>query len=108
MAEVRESTITDNGTDSDCLQAESICNGISVQDESQVALTDSLVKGNADWGLASVLKRCGFSKDTFIGQVSFFDRNVIETNNQSGNQDGQGNPGQHPFNNLTDGQVCLP
>jgi hypothetical protein len=33
---------------------------------------------------------------------------VIAGNNKSGKLNGQGNPGNHPFKDLPDGQVCLP
>lgn len=43
-------------------------------------------------------------------RVTFQGNNVIEGNNTSGNQDGMGNPGDHPWNRpeVPDGQVCLP
>ncbi len=44
------------------------------------------------------------------GKVTFQGTNVIEGNNKSGNQNGMGNPGNHPWNRprVPDGQVCLP
>ncbi len=50
----------------------------------------------------------GFPYDAFTGSVIFEGTNIIEGNNRWGNQKGMGNPGNHPFKGLPDGQVCLP
>jgi hypothetical protein len=85
-----------------------VCNGILLVDKAQLELIDSLIQANAGWGLAAFLKQCGYVKDNFAGQVVFEGHNVIEGNNKSGKLSGMGNPGNHPFTNLPDGQVCLP
>ncbi|MBI1744716.1 right-handed parallel beta-helix repeat-containing protein [Candidatus Acetothermia bacterium] len=109
--EIRDSIISGNGTDSHCQQAKplvfEICNGIEVLDKAQLLLTDSIIKDNAAWGVAAWLKPCGYDVDFFTGRVTFAGKSVIESNNRSGNQKGKGNPGNHPFKSLPDGQVCL-
>jgi sugar/nucleoside kinase (ribokinase family) len=63
-----------------------------------------------DWGVAAYLKKCGYNMDHFYstGEVTFQGTNVIEGNDTSGNHMVEGNPGNHPFKDLPDGQVCLP
>ncbi len=100
--EVRSSTII-----------ESNGNGLTVMEQARATVIDSTIRNNTNWGVAAVLKECGFSDDAvqlygFTGQVVFEGTNKIEGNNTSGNQDGMGNPGEHPFKDLPDGQVCLP
>jgi parallel beta-helix repeat protein len=115
-AEIRGSTIEGNGTHGDCWspgpEGFKICNGIEVSDEAQVAVRDSTIRNNTDWGVAAYLKQCGYRRDNFTGQVIFkeMDLDDIAGNNTSGNQDGMGNPGNHPWNrpDVPDGQVCLP
>jgi len=114
---VEGSLIEGNGTDENCQDPGpkpwEICNGIGVSgEEAQVELINSQVLGNADWGVGAVLKQCGYDEDDFTGQVSFegMELEDISGNNTSGNQDGMGNPGNHPWNRpeVPDGQVCLP
>jgi nitrous oxidase accessory protein NosD len=63
----------------------------------QAALSDVQITGNARTGL------------TLAGSAQVkVQRSTIEGNNKSGNQNGMGNPGNHPFKNLPVGQVCLP
>jgi len=111
-ATIRQSILQGNGTDYDCQKPYTICNGIGVSGEAQVELINSQVLGNADWGVGAKLKQCGYHKDDFTGQVSFegMELEDISGNNASGNQDGMGNPGDHPWNRpeVPDGQVCLP
>jgi hypothetical protein len=48
-----------------------------------------VIRGNADWGVAAHLRKCGYSSDDFTGQVTFEGRNVIAGNNTAGNQQGE-------------------
>jgi len=40
--------------------------------------------------------------------LSFEGQIVINGNNKSGDRGEDGNPGEHQFKNLPDGQMCLP
>ncbi len=75
-------------------------------------IIDSKVLKNADWGVGAFLKQCRYWRDAFTGTVTFEDMTLdkIAGNNTTGNQDGMGNPGNHPWNrpDVPDGQVCLP
>jgi parallel beta-helix repeat protein len=112
--EVRGSTLEGNGTAPDCQQPGpywwNICSGIEVSDQSQTVIIDSRIINNTDWGVAAGLEKCGYEWNDFVGKVVFEGHNVIEGNNKSGNQNGMGNPGNHPWNQpgVPDGQVCLP
>ena len=110
QVEVQSSTIKDNGTDLTCMGARWICDGIELRDEARLALEGSSVQANTDWGLAAMLVKCGYEEDDFAGEVIFQGENTIEGNNISGDQNGRGNPGDHPWNqpDVPDGQVCLP
>ena len=103
------STIENNGTDPRC-KTNQICNGIEVRDESQMEIQYSFLRNNTDWGLTAWLEKCGYDYDNFTGEVIFQGINIISDNNTSNNQDGLGNPGNHPWNRpeVPDGQVCLP
>ena len=111
-ATIRQSILQGNGTDEDCQKPDKICNGIEVRGEAQVELIDSQVLGNADWGVGAWLAQCGYDEDDFTGQVALegMELEDISGNNTSGDQDGMGNPGEHPWNRpeVPDGQVCLP
>lgn len=106
IAEVRRTALEGNGAAEGCARADQLCNGIVAIGDAQVRLADSAVRGSADWGIMSWLRRCGAPFDFFRGAVTFEGTNTIEGNNKSGNH--KGNPGTHPFTNLPDGQVCLP
>jgi hypothetical protein len=101
QVKVQQSLITDNGT------------GIQISERVHLTLTDSVIKLNAGWGLVDpMLTRCGLT-DYWTplyptSQVLIFEgENTIEGNNTSNIHNGKGNPGNHPFPNLPDGQVCL-
>jgi len=80
-----------------------------VFEKARLKLSSTEIRGNAYWGLTANLQQCGFVSNSFEGEVIFEDgKNIIEGNNRSGKLDGMGNPGNHPFKNLPDGQVCLP
>lgn len=111
--ELRESFIEGNGTDPECQQRTFgnllYCSGIIVAWQAQLKLSSTVIRHNADWGLAVYLSQCGFSYSFFQGKVTIEEnKNIIDGNNRSGKLNGQGNPGNHPFKNLPDGQVCLP
>ncbi len=112
--EIRGSTIEGNGARADCSKKENpyVCNGITLGAESQVKIIDSMIRNNADWGVAAALNQCGYGASNFTGKVVFEDMmlNQIAGNNTSGNQNGMGNPGNHYWNraDIPDGQVCLP
>lgn len=111
---ISNTTIEGNGTSGWCNGRESFCNGIWAKSFSgvqvQLIVSDSIITNNKDWGMATWLKKCGYQDDFFAGSVIFQGRNKIEGNNKSGDQNGMGNPGNHPWNRpeVPDGQVCLP
>ena len=86
--------------------------GLMLGPEAALSLETSEVRQNVGWGLATPLRPCinrQFNEfDGLRGDLEFAGDNVIAGNNTSGALDGQGNPGEHPFTNLPDGQVCLP
>ncbi len=112
QAEIKNSFIYSNGTSEKCRNKESICDGITARWQSNVKLISSKILSNAHWGVRVSLKQCGFPYDVFGGQVIFeaMELSDISGNNTMGNQDGLGNPGNHPWNrpDIPDGQVCLP
>jgi hypothetical protein len=70
-------------------------NGILVGFVSQTTIIDSKIMNNTGWGVAAILKKCGYDQDSFYGKskygegrVVFWGTNVIEGNGK--------------------GQVCLP
>jgi hypothetical protein len=108
QVELHSSTVEGNGVKEECQRSDTICNGLLVLDQARVTLNDSVIRNNADWGVSTWMKKCGYGKDRFAGQISLQDMRAIEENNASGNQDGMSNPGEHLFEDLSDGQVCLP
>jgi len=110
VALTQKTRIQSNGAGSQCSKAEIFCNGIEIRGQGALELKAAQVWTNTDWGVSAVLKQCGYREDSFSGQVTFQGETIIDGNNRSGNQDGKGNPGSHPWNqpNVSDGQVCLP
>lgn len=113
IAMVRQSTFEGNGTWQQCRAGKirMICASISLRDEAQLKLIDSVIRNNEHWwGLAAIRRECGNREDHFTGQVIFEGKNVIEDNSKSGELKNKGNPGDHPWNRseVPDGQVCLP
>ncbi len=110
VALIQKTKIQSNGAGDRCSDPKVLCNGIEVRSQGAVELRASQIWTNKDWGVSAVLKRCGYQEDNFTGQVIFQGDTIIEDNNKSGNQDGLGNPGDHPWNrpDVPDGQVCLP
>lgn len=111
--ELRDSFIIGNGVDPKCHQLPLACgSGIILEaKKAQLKLRSTEIRNNATWGVAAYLPQCGAPSyvPPFPFEVIFEDdKNVIENNNRSGALNGMGNPGDHPFKNLPDGQVCLP
>jgi len=106
----QKTAIQSNGTGPQCSKPEIFCNGIEIQGQGALEINTAQVWTNTDWGVSAVLKQCGYGEDSFSGRVTFQGETLIDGNNRSGNQDGKGNPGNHPWNqpNVSDGQVCLP
>ncbi len=112
VAAIQNSVIAYNGLARRCEQQDgnpdNICNGVVVRGSIQLVIDNSVIRDNADWGVAAFLKQCGYMEDDFTGKVIFSGENEIEGNNKSGNHSTMGNPGNHLFKDLPDGQVCLP
>ncbi len=107
VVELEDSIVEKNGLDTRCEDPNVLCNGITVDRNLRLKVSRSEVRGNADWGIAAKLAVCGYPWDSFEGKVALQDV-VVEGNNTTGNQAGKGNPGDHPFRDGPDGQVCLP
>jgi hypothetical protein len=88
-AEIDSSEISRNGLDPVCESMQAVCTGALLGAKSQLKLTRSRALNNADWGIAVLLKKCGFSEDTFSGVVDFQGSNLFENNNQSGKHQGE-------------------
>jgi len=86
--------------------------GVVVGKTADLHMESSQARQNMGWGLVAFAQPCLNNPltraDGLDGRLEFTGRNAIGANNASGNLDGQGNPGQHPFHHLPDGQVCLP
>jgi hypothetical protein len=117
IVELRGSFVIGNGVDPKCHQLPfaPTCtgSGIILSDgyrKAQLKLRSTEIRNNATWGVAAYLPQCGAPPvPPFPFEVIFEDdKNVIENNNTSGVLNGMGNPGNHPFKSLPDGQVCLP
>lgn len=113
-AEFRESLVVGNGIDPKCqeLPLRETCSGsgiILTDKGAKIKFFSTEIRNNAMWGVTAYLPQCGSSERyPFSGEVVFEGNNIIENNNKSGVLNGMGNPGNHPFKNLPDGQVCLP
>ena len=57
-------------------------NGILVMDRASVTVRDSIIKDNIEWGIAAWLRKCGYSRDNFTGEV------ILENNEIYGNGKG--------------------
>lgn len=103
-------SVTVEGNGRECEERRLICNGVTAQGKAQLTLKDSTVQKNADWGLSSVKRACGYPRDDFEGEVRFEGENTLEGNDLSGHQAQRGNPGDHPWSgeDVPGGQVCLP
>lgn len=85
--------------------------GIVLGTATDLTLSGSAIQGNQGWGVAEFAQPCfpDLPESSGLnGIVRLSDGNVVRGNNESGNLDGRGNPGVHPFRHLADGQVCLP
>jgi Skp family chaperone for outer membrane proteins len=85
--ELRRGIIEGNGVDANCDQRW-LCNGVDVADEAQVRITESTIRNNNDWGVATRLDKCDYKEEGFHGQVILQGNNVIAGNGR--------------------GQLCLP
>lgn len=81
--EIHESTIEENGTDPQICGV-TVCPGIEVGDQAKVVISNSRIAGNWDWGITTILRKCGYGRDEFSGTVVFEGENVIAGNNRSG------------------------
>lgn len=110
QAKITSSLVEGNGIMDVCKEKSVLCNGIMLRRQSQLELSNSKVFNNTDWGIAAYLKKCSYDYDEFVGKVAIDEQTVIEGNSTSNNQNGMGNPGNHPWNrpDVPDGQVCLP
>lgn len=80
--------IIGNGTAELCRQRETLCTGVTLQGEAQLEARDSQIRENTDWGIAGVLKRCGYEEDDFKGRVSV-SNTAVSGNNRAGNHSGE-------------------
>jgi len=88
--------------------------GILIGPTSGLHMEQAAVRESRSWGIAGTVRPCfddvppieALSRIT--GEIIFAGGNAIEGNNTAGRLDGDGNPGNHPFTNSPDGQVCLP
>jgi len=112
IVELQDSFVIGNGVDPKCYQLPLACgSGIILHRKAQLKLRSTEIRNNATWGVAAYLPQCGAPSyvPPFPFEVIFEDdKNVIENNNRSSVLNGMGNPGNHSFKNLPDGQVCLP
>jgi len=82
--EVKGSMIEGNGTVKGCrTDPDCISNGILVRGKAQVSVYNSTIKDNIDWGIAAVLRKCGYGLDLFTGEV------ILSNNEIYGNGRGQ-------------------
>jgi len=107
-ATVEDSLLEGNGSSARCANEQYFCNGLVLAGNAELVLEDSALRGNADWGLAVEDEACGYGRSRFTGWAELRGENIFEGNNLSGNLEGMGNPGDHPYGDLPDGQICLP
>jgi len=96
-AEIRNSTIQSNHQ------------GILLGTQADLILQDTIISDNSTWGLSVAVEQCairGSDAQDHQSSVLFEGENSIVDNNQDGTL--EGNPGDHPFQDAPDGQVCLP
>ena len=115
IVELSDSFVIGNGVDPKChqLPLAIACSGsgIILEGKARLGLRSTEIRNNATWGVAAYLPQCGAPSYVPPSSVEVTwgdDKNIIENNNRSGKLSGMGNPGNHPFKNLPDGQVCLP
>ncbi len=115
VVELSDSFVIGNGVDPKCHQLPLAIpcsgSGIILNKKASLGLRSTEIRNNATWGVAAYLPQCGAPSyvPPFSVEVIFEDdKNIIENNNRSGKLNSMGNPGNHPFKTLPDGQVCLP
>lgn len=79
---IQNSIIEGNGADADYCSTR-LCNGISVSGKSRTVLQGNQILNNASWGIAAILRKCGYESDNFTGQA------ILISNNIQGNHRGQ-------------------
>jgi hypothetical protein len=95
IVRLEEVIVSDNGKNARCREvgnpsAESkLCNGVVIRHQAQVTFVNATIRGNTDWGVAAWLRKCGYYRDEFSGQIRFEGRNIIEGNNTAHNQQGE-------------------
>lgn len=88
QAVLMRTNIVGNGTAELCRQRETLCNGVTLQGEAQLEARDSQIRENTDWGVAGMLKRCGYEEDNFKGRVGV-SNTLVSGNNRAGNHSGE-------------------
>ncbi|MCS7275348.1 MAG: right-handed parallel beta-helix repeat-containing protein [Candidatus Bipolaricaulota bacterium] len=78
------SKLSDNGVHPNCRWVAWVCNGLTVREAARVWMTNSVIQGNADWGIGAWKRECGYERDLFEGQVTLLGTVQIEGNNTSG------------------------
>jgi parallel beta-helix repeat protein len=81
---IEGSLIEDNGTREEC-RDDWICNGILVWDNAHVELRHTTIRNNTDWGIAALLRECGYGYDDFEGTVLWEGRGNEIYGNGAGN-----------------------
>jgi nitrous oxidase accessory protein NosD len=86
---LERSEIRDNGTDPSCARLRELCVGLELRGAADVEIRASRITGNADWGLAAYLTRCGYPEDDFRGRVRISEDSLVQGNNAAGNHSGE-------------------
>ncbi|GEM_PF-2770510 len=81
--------IRGNGTAPECRRVKELCVGVELRGPLTLELVDSVVRGNADWGIAAHLRACGYPEDAFAGTVRLLGTTRVEGNNTAGNHEGE-------------------
>lgn len=89
QAEIKSSEIANNGADPLCANVQAVCTGVLLRAKPQLKLTDTKITNNTDWGIAALLKKCGFTEDAYDGLVNLEGVNTFQGNNQSGRHQGE-------------------
>ena len=75
QATIQNTVIEGNGTRPWCGQNK-LCNGIEVSGKFHVEVTGSVIRANTDWGISAWLKKCGYDRDDFEGEVILEDNEI--------------------------------
>jgi nitrous oxidase accessory protein NosD len=112
---IQDSTTEGNGSRAraeECSDARWFCSSILLgYGAPLVRVVRSRIQNNINWGIVAELKKCDYFENYSRGRVTFEEMELdwISGNNTTGNLDGRGNPGHHPWNRpeVPDGQVCF-